>query len=185
VSREIPEVTLDVAGDSVNSALSYEIEQKRLLQQTLGERVTFSRTTGGIDLGRLVASSMALVAPSLEDMFGNQLIEALLLRTHGIVAEGTALAENVRRFGNGTVVPRENPEALAGAILKVLTEPVLGACAQQTRDAVAAAFAPSTVARLHHEVYEQVLRDQSVSFARANRCSSQFWKARGVTSAAV
>lgn len=159
VSHEIPEVTLDIAGDSVDSVLPYEIEQKRLLQETLGDRVTFHGQLGVIELGRLVASSMALVAPSLEDMFGNQLVEALLLQTHGIVAEGTALPESIRRFGNGTVVPREDPEALANAILKALTEPIFGAMAQQARDAVAAAFAPSAVANLHRQVYEQILRE--------------------------
>jgi glycosyltransferase involved in cell wall biosynthesis len=159
VGREIPGVTLDVVGDSTNSALPYEIEQKRLLQQVLGDRVTFHGQLGVMELGRLVASSMALVAPSLEDMFGNQLVEALLLQTHGIVAEGTALPENVRRFGNGTIVPREDPEGLANAILKVLTGPISEAKAQQTREAVAAALAPSTVANLHYQVYEQVLRE--------------------------
>jgi glycosyltransferase involved in cell wall biosynthesis len=159
VSREIPEVTLDVAGDSANSALPYEIEQKQLLQQSLGDRVTFHGQLGTMELGRLVASSTALLAPSLEDMFGNQLVEALLLQTHGIVAEGTALPENVRRFGNGTIVPREDSEALANAILKVLTEPISGAKAQQTRAAVAAAFAPATIATLHDEVYEQILQE--------------------------
>src|SRR5207247_2470246 len=140
-------------------ALPYETAPKRLLQETLGDRVTFRGQLGVIELGRLVASSMALVAPSLEDMFGNQLVEALLLQTHGIVAEGTALSENVRRFGNGTIVPREDPEALANAILKALIEPISGAKVQQTRDAAVAAFAPSTVANLHYQVYEQILRE--------------------------
>jgi glycosyltransferase involved in cell wall biosynthesis len=158
VSREIPEVTLDIAGDSASSALPYEIEQKRFLQETLGDRVTFHGQLRVIELGRLVASSMALVAPSLEDMFGNQLIEALLLRTHGIVAEGTALAENVRRFGNGTTVPREDSQALADAIVKTLRrDPCSTVDAETARQRISDAFNTALVARRHREVYRDVL----------------------------
>ena len=157
VCRVVPGIALHIAGDSVNAPLPYEIEQKRLFHKTLGDAVSFHGQLRGIDLAHLVASSMALVAPSLEDMFGNQVVEALLLRTHGIVAEGTALPENVRRFGNGTIVPSEDAEALAKAIIRAVTQPTTGPEPQQARDAIVAAFGPASVAKAHREVYEQVL----------------------------
>jgi len=157
VRDEIPDVTLDIAGDSTNSVLPYEAEQKRLLKETHGDRVTFHGQLGLIELAQLVASSRALVAPSLEDMFGNQLVEALLVGTQCIVAEGTALAENVRRFGNGVIIPQDDPEGLAKAIVKALTEPTPVVKVQQARDAVAIDFGPAKVAKLHSKAYEQVL----------------------------
>jgi glycosyltransferase involved in cell wall biosynthesis len=158
VRDKIPDVTLDVAGDSANSALPYEAEQKRLLKETHGDRVRFHGQLGVIGLAKLVASSKALVAPSLEEMFGNQLVEALLVGTQCIVAAGTALAENVRRFGNGTIIPQDDPEGLAKAIVKALTEPTPDVKVQQARDAVATDFGPAEVAKLHSKVYKQVLR---------------------------
>lgn len=157
VRRAIPNVTLDVVGDSTSSGSPYEVEQKRLLKKALGDRVVFHGQLGVLDLSRLVASSMALVAPSLEDMFGNQLVEALLVGTHGIVTEGTALAENIRRFGNGTIVPQENPSALAHAIVKALTDPTISRTIRKTQEAVASAFGPARVAALHHQVYNRIL----------------------------
>lgn len=161
VRREIPQVRLDVVGDATNGAFAYEVEQKRLLRHALGDRVIFHGVMGVLELGHLVASSMALVAPSLEDMFGNQLVEALLLRTHGIVAEGTALAENVRRFGNGTVVPPEDPQALANAIVEILgSDSHLVPDAEVARERVRDTFGPSLVAGRHQQVYHDVLAER-------------------------
>ncbi len=157
VRREIPRVRLDVAGDSPNGVSSYEVAQKQLLQDALGDQVAFHGQLDALELGRLVASSMALVAPSLEDMFGNQLIEALLLGTHGIVAEGTALAENVRRFGAGTVVPQEDPQALAQAIVATLRNRPFGN-ATEVRKRIFEYMGPEIVARQHFSLYRQLLQ---------------------------
>ncbi len=162
VQRANPEVTLDVIGDSTVGAFPYELEEKKLLHAALDDRVVFHGILGVTDLANLVASARALVAPSMEDMFGNQLVEALILKTHGIVAEGTALAENVRRFGNGTIVPQSNPKALADAITKVLTEPPSEVEAQRAREAAVAAFSPAKVAKLHLQIYEELLREEPV-----------------------
>jgi glycosyltransferase involved in cell wall biosynthesis len=157
VSRQIPGVTLDIAGDSPNTPLPYEIEQKRLLLDVLGDRVTFHGRLEQMELARLVASSMALVAPSLEDMFGNQLIEAFVVGTYGIVTEGTAMAENVQRFGGGTVVPPENANRLAQAIITALTNPPhvpMAAIRKQIREQMG----PEVIARRHYDLYLELLK---------------------------
>ena len=158
VIREIPGVTLDIAGDRASSALPYEIEQKQLLQRALGDRVTFHGELGVMELGQLVASSMALVAPSLEDMFGNQLIEALAVGTHGIVTEGTAMAENVRRLGGGTIVPQKDPEALAQAIVAVLRNRASCETAEVWKR-ILEYMGPEVVALQHQALYRQLLSE--------------------------
>jgi glycosyltransferase involved in cell wall biosynthesis len=156
VRSEVPEIALDIAGDSTNSALPYETEQKQLLKDALGNQVRFHGQLDVIELGHLVASSVALIAPSLEEMFGNQLVEALLLGTHGIVAEGTALAEHVCRFGGGTIVPQENHQALAHAILATLRNRAAANTAE-VRKRIVEHMGPEVVARQHHSLYQQLL----------------------------
>lgn len=158
VQLDIPEVKLWVFGDYPHTPSTYEQEIKARIRLILGERVVFHGTVPSLEVVREVAKAAALVAPSREEMFGNQLIEALVVGTHSIVAEGTALAENVRRFGNGTIIPQDDPEGLAKAIVKALTEPTPNVKVQQARDAVATDFGPAKVAKLHSKVYEQVLR---------------------------
>jgi hypothetical protein len=60
----------------------------------------------------------------------NQLIEALLLGTHGIVAEGTAFAENVRRFGGERWYHRRIIKHGAQAIVATLRNRATGNTAE-------------------------------------------------------
>jgi glycosyltransferase involved in cell wall biosynthesis len=155
VRREIPDVTLDIAGDTPNGGFPYELKQKQSLRNALGDRVAFHGQLAPMELARLVASSAALVAPSLEDMFGNQLIEALLLGTHGIATAGTALAENVRRFGGGTIVSQRDPAGLAAAIVATLrtTGP---AKTEEVRRRICDYMGPEVVALQHESLYESL-----------------------------
>ena len=78
--------------------------------------------------------------------------------THGVVTEGTALAENVRRFGNGSVVPQEDAGGLAGAIIEVLGRrefPEQGLARQRVFEQIG----PSVVAREHQLLYEKILAE--------------------------
>jgi len=81
-----------------------------------------------------------------------------MVGTHGIVTEGTAMAENVGRFGNGTIVPQDKSEALANAILRALTAPVSKTVAEEARNAIAAELSPSRIASLHYKLYQEVVR---------------------------
>ena len=122
----------------------------------MGGRVTFHGTVPALEVARQLARATALVAPSREEMFGNQLIEALVVGTHGIVTEGTAMAENVRLFGHGTIVPQEDALALAAAMLEALEQ---GEFPQsvEAKQRVLAAMGPEVVARQHEKLYREVL----------------------------
>lgn len=168
ILRKIPENSvavppvLHVYGDRPNQGSSYEEDQKNRLRQLLGDRVVFHGTVAGIEVARGVSRVRALVAPSLEEMFGNQLIEALLVGTHAIVADQTAMADNVRTFGNGTVVPQEDPQALAAAITAACKRNASEGGWFSARDATAnvvAAMGPAAVAAAHRQLYEKILRE--------------------------
>ena len=158
VQRTFPDVRLWVFGDQPEAPSEYETRMKSRLGALMGERVTFHGTVPALEVAHALARATALVAPSREEMFGNQLIEALVVGTHGIVTEGTALAENVRRFGNGTVVPQEDVPALAAAIREALARrefPERDSARQQ----VFAAMGPEVVAREHEALYREVLAE--------------------------
>ena len=88
-------------------------------------------------------------------MFGNQLIEALVVGTHGIVTQGTAMAENVRRFGTGTIVPQDDAPALARAIIDVLRSRASSKIAE-VRQRILEYMGPEVVARQHDSLYELI-----------------------------
>jgi glycosyltransferase involved in cell wall biosynthesis len=83
------------------------------------------------------------------------LIEALLLGTHAIVTEETAMAENVCRFGAGTIVPQEDSQALAQAIVAVLQNRAFGETAK-VRERIIQDMGPEVVARAHNSLYESL-----------------------------
>lgn len=155
LSRRV-EVELWVMGDRPGREDEFESKMKQSLKDMLGEKVTFLGTVPRLEVAARVARAKCLAAPSVEDMFGNQVIEALLMETPVVVTEGTALAENVRRFGNGTVVPQQDPEALARAIEETLRAREFPEAAS-AREAVMDALSPERVAGAHRELYEEVL----------------------------
>ena len=156
VQRTFPDVRLWLFGDQPDAPSEYEARMKARLRALLGERVTFHGTVPALEVAHALARATALVAPSREEMFGNQLIEALVVGTHGIVTDGTAMAENVRRFGNGTIVPQEDAPALAAAIIDTLKSGEFSE-RDEARRRVFAAMGPEIVARQHEALYEEVL----------------------------
>jgi glycosyltransferase involved in cell wall biosynthesis len=158
VRLDIPDVTLWVFGDHPDSPSKYEQQIKERLRSILGERVIFHGTVPSLEVARQIAKAAALVAPSREEMFGNQLIEALAVGTHGIVTEGTAMAENVGRFGEGTIVPQEDPQALAQAIVAVLRNHASRETAE-VRKRILEYMGPEVVALQHQALYRQLLSE--------------------------
>jgi glycosyltransferase involved in cell wall biosynthesis len=156
--KTVPDITLWVFGDYPDTPSEYEIALKNRLRSVLGERVAFHGAVPSLELARRLANVAALVAPSREEMFGNQLIEALIVGTYGIVSEGTAMAENVERFGGGTIVPQEDPKALAQAIITAVTNPPHVPTAV-VRKRVREYMGPEIVARRHYDLYLDVINE--------------------------
>jgi glycosyltransferase involved in cell wall biosynthesis len=156
VRSKMPDVTLWVFGDHKDAPSEYEQGIKKRFRAILGERVIFHGTLPNMEVARQVGRAAALVAPSREEMFGNQLVEALVVGTHGIVTEGTAMAENVVRFGGGIVVAQEDANALAQAIITAVTNPPhlpVAAVRKKIHDYMG----PEVVARHHYNLYLELL----------------------------
>jgi glycosyltransferase involved in cell wall biosynthesis len=154
-----PDVTLWVFGDRPNGASDYESGIKERLRSILGPRVVFHGKLASLEVARWVARAAALVAPSREEMFGNQLIEALLVGTDGVVTENTAMAENVRRFGGGRIVPQEDSKALAEALLEAVENP--GAKHMtEVQNRIMAYMGPQVVGPRHEALYKALLMNR-------------------------
>jgi glycosyltransferase involved in cell wall biosynthesis len=124
------------------------------LRRLLGDRLILHGILPALEAAQVVAGCEVLLAPSREEMFGNQLIEALLLGTFPIVGEGTALAENVLRFGCGQISAAED----AGPISSLLSDGVYGDSDQKlfARQKIIEQMGPSTVASAHSALYEEI-----------------------------
>lgn len=158
VVKEIPDIELHVAGNpSVKHASEYAAHCLHSLRETLGDHLVLHGRIPSQKLFSILDGCRAIVAPSLEEMFGNQLIEGLMRGCHGIVAEGTALAENARRFGNATVVPQRDAVAIARALVSILSVPFEEKMVETVRNTIREYMSPSVVANLHGCLYQRIL----------------------------
>lgn len=148
-----------VVGNRGDGAADYDRRVLDDLRRTLGDRLILHGILPAFDAAKVVAGCEVLVAPSREEMFGNQLVEATLLGTFPIVAQGTALAENVARFGFGAVVPQEGTAALALALDEALASDGRAHRASAWPGAhkkLLAYMGPSAVAAAHEELYKKI-----------------------------
>ncbi len=161
MQREDPEVfariKLSVFGDRPGYESDYETMCKKRLRDLLGERVTFHGTIPALEVAEALSRTQVLLAPSLEEMFGNQFIEAVAVGADAIVSEGTAMAENARRLRAGRVVTRNDAPALAAAIREAVVRSITLSERIERRKELAGFVGPDAVALVHRKVYEQLL----------------------------
>ena len=159
LKRERPEVfarcVLHIFGDR-REAAEYEAREIAGLRELLGERLVTHGTVGSMELAEELSTIPVLLAPSLEEMFGNQFIEAELLGATGIVAEGTAMAENARRIRAGVVVGQRDAAGLARAIVGALERPASAGEMLEVRERIVEWMGPEVVARRHLELYRKL-----------------------------
>jgi len=161
VQRMDPEVfsriKLNIFGDKPLLESEYEAICKKRLRELLGDRVTFRGTIPSFEVAEELSRTETLLAPSLEEMFGNQFIEAVAVGADAIVSEGTAMAENARRLRAGRVVARDNAPALAAAIREAVIRPITLSESIERRKELVGFVGPEEVALAHRKIYEQLL----------------------------
>lgn len=158
VINEFPNVKLHIAGNNKEcSQTLYEQSVIKDLRETLGENLILHGRVPSDELFKLLDECVAIVAPSTEEMFGNQLIEGLMRGCHGIVTDQTAMAENVRRFGNGTIVPQGDSSAIADAMIEILKSPPKEDVIQKARQNINDYMSPKAVANKHFNLYSKII----------------------------
>ncbi len=123
----------------------------------LGNLVTFLGARDQDTLQYYYSAAEALIMPSDYESFGMVALEAMACGTPVIASEVGGLAFLVQDEVNGFHVPTREPEALAGQICRLLTEPGLRARLGQGAQAAAQQYSwPSIADRLLAIFEEQV-----------------------------
>jgi glycosyltransferase involved in cell wall biosynthesis len=105
-------------GGSMLKRLADEIATAEVL-----DRVHFSEPIPQRDLVPLYQSCAVFVLPSLNDVYPNAVLEAMACARPCVVTSSVGVAELVRESRCGTVVPPNDPVALAGALSDLLALP--------------------------------------------------------------
>lgn len=162
ISAHVPNLVLHIVGNPPEgSAEGYARNCLQMLRNSLGSRLILHGKIPSRELFSVLDGCIAVVAPSLEEMFGNQLIEGLMRGCYGIVSDQTAMAENVRRFGNGSIVPRRDSHAIASKILHIIQSPPSNEMREMTRQKIRDFMSPTIVANRHRSLYERILSASS------------------------
>ena len=160
ISEQSYPAEFHIVGNRGGGAAEYDRRVLGDLRKLLGSRLVLHGILPALETAKIVARCEVLVAPSREEMFGNQLIEALLLKTLPVVSEGTALAENVIRFGAGKTLAQGDVVSLAAALQ---TPGPANHCEEieKARARVCDWMGPRAVALKHRCLYEAVLAERN------------------------
>ena len=119
VCKKIPQVKLTLVGEGGQLQ-----KYKRMVsEQGLSDRIEFTGWLGTQAIQQLVTKCSLGVFPSHIESFGLSVVEAMAGGLPIIAARAGAIPENVEDGITGTLIPKENSNALAGALIKALKDP--------------------------------------------------------------
>lgn len=148
---------LHIAGNGPENAPNREGETLRRLRSVLGSRLVLHGKLPTEEVFGVLDGCGTIVAPSREEMFGNQLVEGLMRGCRAVVTDDTALAENARRFGNSIVVPQADVPALAEAIETSVSAGIDQEKSAEARRNIREYMSPETVAAKSGKVFSEIL----------------------------
>ena len=152
LAREVGEAHLLVAGDGRDRVLL------RSLPGDLRSRILRLGTVPHAELPRYHAAADVFVAPATgQESFGIVLVEAMAAGVPVVASDIAGYREVVRDGVDGLLVPPGDPNALAGAIRRVLSEPELAATLRDAGRSRADVFSWQVVAPRLEAIYDRVL----------------------------
>ena len=152
IASEVGEVHLLVAGDGRDRVLL------RSLPGDLRSRILRLGTVAHEALPRYHAAADVFVSPATgQESFGIVLVEAMAAGVPVVASDIEGYREVVRDGVDGLLVPPNDPNALAAAIRRVLSEPELAAALKAAGRSRAQAFSWQAVAPRLEAVYDRVL----------------------------
>jgi glycosyltransferase involved in cell wall biosynthesis len=151
----LPEsITLDVVGDGEERASLDALARSLGLER----RVRWHGAQPASELAAFYRRAAALVIPSSEEGLGLVAVEAQLCETPVIGFASGGVVDVIRNGETGVLVSERTPEALAGAVSRLLDMPDRGRAlgrrgAVQARDA----FAPDHAAGRYADIYREAI----------------------------
>lgn len=155
VCREMPQARFTIGGEVLEPEYFAALE-RQVVRLGLQKHVRF---VGGVrDLSGHLAGADLFVLPSRSEGFSNAILEAMAASLPVVATNVGGNAEAVRSGITGLIVPSENAEALAWAMLKILADPrkraAMGAAGKMT---VAEKFTTDAMMRRIVGVYDRLL----------------------------
>ena len=115
-----PEVSFSIAGDVLE--LEYFAELQSLVRDlNLSDRFHFAGSL--TNLPQYLSTSDIFVLPSRSEGFSNAILEAMAASLPVVATDVGGNSEAVKDGVNGFLVPRDDPDALAAAIRRLLSDP--------------------------------------------------------------
>jgi phosphatidyl-myo-inositol alpha-mannosyltransferase len=152
LASEVGDVHLLVAGDGRDRVLL------RSLPGDLRSRILRLGTVPHEELPRYHAAADVFVSPATgQESFGIVLVEAMAAGVPVVASDIEGYREVVRDGVDGLLVPPNDPNALAAAIRRVLSEPELAAALKAAGRSRAQAFSWQAIAPRLEAVYDRVL----------------------------
>jgi len=125
VVKKYPLARFEIIGESITGDTSYKLKLENLVSELkLSDKVIFIGYRK--DMPEMMASLDILVNASSAEPFGLVIVEAMALGRPVIAADAGGAPEIIRDGENGFLVLPRDPQELAGAILKILDNPMTG-----------------------------------------------------------
>ena len=153
VSKQVPEVKLTLVGEG-NQMQNYK---RMVAEQGLSNRVEFSGWLDTQAIQQLATKCSLGVFPSRIESFGLSVIEAMAGGLPVLATCAGAIPENIEDGITGTLVPPENPNALADALIKALKDSAIHeALACKAKDVVRQKFSWDRAASQMIKLYKAI-----------------------------
>ncbi len=120
IAGRIPSVSFSIAGEVLE--LEYYAQLQNLIRD-LGLSGRFHFSGGVTDLRAHLAAADIFVLPSRSEGFSNAIVEAMAASLPVVATAVGGNAEALQDGVSGLIVPPEDPEALAAAILSLIEDP--------------------------------------------------------------
>ena len=120
VARRFPQASFSIAGDVLEQ--DYFAELQTLVRE-LNLSGCFHFVGGVADVQKHLSEADIFVLPSRSEGFSNAIVEAMAASLPVIATDVGGNAEAVKDGVTGYIIPPEDPAALSGAIIRLLSEP--------------------------------------------------------------
>jgi len=156
VATQFPNVRFSIAGDVLEPDY-FAALQSMIRDLNLSERFHFA---GGVtNLRDHLAAADVFVLPSRSEGFSNAIIEAMAASLPVVATNVGGNAEAVMDGVSGFIVPPENPDALATAIVRLLSDPANARqMGEEGKKLVAEKFTTEAMMSQISSVYADLLR---------------------------
>lgn len=155
VQQAAPGVRLVIVGDGPERAAL-----QGLAHACAAGMVTFTGALGRGDVSDYMRRAAVCVVPSRNEALGLTALEAMACGTPVVASDVGGLPEVVSHGGTGLLVPPDDPEALAGALLDVLTAPDASRARATQALSQARRWSWGSCAGAYEDVYERAIRDR-------------------------